>query len=319
MAQDLAAERPAARERGQPAVIHEGLDAHDGVVPPVLAFAELPEVQPGGEHRTVDAAAELLHAREQLAELYGRIGRRDDRVGQLEALLALDPGPAREVALGLAYARMGQIDRAIPALRHAAEKYPDDQYVYVALGRVWLDAAQVRGDRIALGKAIEALEPAGARAGSSEALTLLGRALMLAGQVARAELVLRQATQRLPADPLSFAYLADAAERLGHAEMARGALFDYRAVKGQERDTRREAGMAARIAALSMRASDPATAVTWYGRAAEAAPGDHVLRVRLAEAQWRAGNRPAARATLQQVLEDDPVNDAARALLRRVR
>ena len=32
-----------------------------------------------------------------------------------------------------------------------------------------------------------------------------------------------------------------------------------------------------------------------------------------------AGNRPAARATLQQVLEDDPVNDAARALLRRVR
>ena len=50
----------------------------------------------------------LLHAREELADLYGALGRTDDRLTQLEALSRLDPGASREVALGLAYARAGQ-------------------------------------------------------------------------------------------------------------------------------------------------------------------------------------------------------------------
>src|SRR5204862_6377652 len=39
----------------------------DRVVAPVLPVAELPEVEAGGEHPPVDAARELLHAREQRA------------------------------------------------------------------------------------------------------------------------------------------------------------------------------------------------------------------------------------------------------------
>ena len=273
----------------------------------------------GALERSIALAPALLHAREQLAELYGRLGRREERLAQLEALLALDPGPSREVVLGLAYARMGQIDRAVPTLRHAAERYPDDRYVYVALGRVWLEAAQARKDRVALGKALEALEPTAGTDDSSEALTLFGRALLLAGDAELAERILQQATDKMPVDPLSFAYLADAAERQGHPEIARQALFDYRALEAPERDARRDAALAARIGALSMQASDPATAVTWYARAAEAAGGDQSLRLRLAEAQWRAGDRQGARATLQRVLEDDPVNEAARTLLRRIR
>ena len=54
---------------------HERRDADDRVVAPVLAVAELPEVQAGGEHRPVDAAGELLHAREQRAPVDRRSAR----------------------------------------------------------------------------------------------------------------------------------------------------------------------------------------------------------------------------------------------------
>src|SRR5262249_19947106 len=94
--------------------------------------------------KSIEIAPTLLAAREELAELYGRLGRQEDRFAQLELLLELDPGPSRGVALGLALARQGLIDRAVPTLRTTAERYPDDPYVHVALGRVWLEAAQAR-------------------------------------------------------------------------------------------------------------------------------------------------------------------------------
>ncbi len=131
-------------------------------------------------NRAVDLTPALLPAREELADLYGRLGRVDERLTQLEALAALDPGPSRSIALGLAYARAGMIDRAVPTLRQAAERYPDVAYIDVALGRVWLEAAQAHGDRVALSKALEALEGAVGSDDSSEALTLFGRALLLA-------------------------------------------------------------------------------------------------------------------------------------------
>src|SRR6202521_5368044 len=41
---------------------HEWRDTDDRVMPPVMGFAGLPEVQAGGEQRPVDAGRELLHA-----------------------------------------------------------------------------------------------------------------------------------------------------------------------------------------------------------------------------------------------------------------
>ncbi len=43
-------------------MLDERCDADDRVVTPVVRFPELPEVQPGGKQRTVDAGRELLHA-----------------------------------------------------------------------------------------------------------------------------------------------------------------------------------------------------------------------------------------------------------------
>ena len=55
--------------------------------------------------RAIALAPDTAEAREELADLYGRLGRTEERIEQLEALRALDPGPSREVTLGLAYSR----------------------------------------------------------------------------------------------------------------------------------------------------------------------------------------------------------------------
>jgi tetratricopeptide (TPR) repeat protein len=267
----------------------------------------------------VRLAPAMVHAREELADLYGRLGRIDDRIAQLEALLGLDPGPSRQVALGLAYWRDGQFDRAVTTLGHAAERYPDNAYAYVALGRVWLEKAQPRADRVDLSKALGALQEAVGNDDSSEALTLFGRALLLSQDVEAAETVLQQATEKLPADPQAFYYLADAAERRGHADRARRALVDYRALEGEEPDPRRRAAFSGRLADLSMQAGDPASAVTWYQRALDGPGADAPLLVKTAEAQWRSGAPDAARATIEKALEKDPFSRDARALLRRIK
>jgi tetratricopeptide (TPR) repeat protein len=264
-------------------------------------------------------APAMIHAREELADLYGRLGRIDDRTGQLEALLALDPGPSRQVALGLAYARAGQFDRAINTLRHAADRYPDHAYTYVALGRVWLEKGQARPDRVDLSKALGALQEAVGTEDSSEALMLFGRALLLSQNVELAEDVLQQATEKMPVDPQAFYYLADAAERRGHYAIARRALLGYRALQGDERDPRRRGAMAARIGDLAMKSGDAAAAVAWYQQAIEASDGDVSVLERAAEAEFASGAFGAARTTAQKVLDRDPTNQAALALLRRIK
>jgi tetratricopeptide (TPR) repeat protein len=264
---------------------------------------------------SVKLAPAMVHAREELADLYGRLGRVEARLAQLEALLAIDPEPSRQVALGLAYARAGQFDRAIATLGRAAERYPDHSYTYVALGRVWLEKAQPHPDRVDLSKALLALQEAVGNDDSSEALTLFGRALLLSQNVENAETILQQASEKLPVDPLAFYYLADAAERRGHYDVAQRALLSYRALQGEERDARRQAAMAARIGDLAARNGDSATAVVWYHQAIDVAGGDVDLLQRTAEAEFASGALDSARATLQKILDKDPENRAARALV----
>ena len=267
----------------------------------------------------VRLAPAMVHAREELADLYGRLGRPDDRVAQLEALLGLDPGPSRQVALGLAYWRDGQFDRAVTTLGHAAEHHPDNAYAYLSLGRVWLEKAQPHPDRVDMSKALGALQEAVGNDDSSEALTLFGRALLLSQNVNEAETVLQQAADKLPVDPQAFYYLADAAERRGHADVARRALIDYRALVGEEADARRRASFAARVGDLAVQAGDPAAAVAWYQRALDGPGADVPLLVKAADAQLRSGAPDAARSTIAKALEKDPFSREARAVLRRIK
>ena len=104
--------------------------------------AEDARIASGARDCRPTCARDGARARRARRSVYGRMGRREDRIGQLDELAVLDPGPARQVALGLAYARAGQFDRAVSTLGHASEAYPEYSYTYVALGRVWLEKAQ---------------------------------------------------------------------------------------------------------------------------------------------------------------------------------
>lgn len=180
--------------------------------------------------RAVALAPALLPAREALADLYGALRRHESRLAQLEALAALQPTAARDRAVATAHASVGHLDRAVAQLARALQRYPDDGETYTVLGRLWLQHGAA-GGRAELRKAIEALQSSVARDSTSRALTLLGRAQLLAGDIARAESTLQQATLRFPVDPEAFLYLADAASRRGHKGAAEGARRDYAALR----------------------------------------------------------------------------------------
>lgn len=276
---------------------------------------QLPEARAAFE-RAVAVSPAFIPAREELAELHRLAGRTRQEVDQLEALAALDMKPERSVAVGLAHLRAGHRELAVTALGRAAERFPEHAGVYTALGQVWLEAAEDRGEATDLRKALEALAPvANQSSASSEALGLYGRALALAGQPEQAEQALKQASERFPVDPEVLPQYAAIAQRLGHLDEARQALVRYSVLVDADRN---EASHAALIGDLSLRLNDAATAVAWYQKSDSLAPADAPLLARLADAQSRAGQLESAKATAMRALEKDPDNPSARAIARRL-
>ncbi len=110
--------------------------------------------------RAITISPAFIPAREELADIYRLQDHSREEIEQLDALSALDPAKAeRLIAVGLAHLRAGNRELAVVTLRRAAELFPETPGVYAALGQVWLEAAEDRGDPIDLRKAIEALEP----------------------------------------------------------------------------------------------------------------------------------------------------------------
>ncbi len=260
--------------------------------------------------KAVSLAPGLVPAREQLADVYGASGNRTGRIRQLEALFDADPRPGRQLALALAYADANQTTRAVRLLGHATERYPDHAETYVALGRLWFEEAR-GGDRIALGKALEALQHGASMEPTGKALGLLGEVRLASAPPALAETTLRQAIDKLPADRSTFLHLADAAARAGHPAEARTALLDYHSLSSES--DRRLPEVARRIADLSVRLDDPSAAKTWYATAARLSSSSSEL-LEIARAQLRVRDQAGADVTLGRVLEKDPGNDQARAL-----
>ena len=233
--------------------------------------------------RALEINPALGAAREELAGLQLAHGRTREGIQQLEALAALEPSqPQRLVDVGLAYARVGRTDAAITALGRAAERYPEADGVYIALGQVWLETAEAHNDRVALIKSLEALQPVASRPdATSDTLTLYGRALFLSGTIDEAERTLEQATSRLPANPVAFLYLSAAAERRGHVTAAREALAKHLGLVGDH-------------------------------------PTDPALLALRADVQFKLGQVDAARASIVEGLALDQRNAALLQLRRKI-
>ena len=267
--------------------------------------------------RAVELSPQLVPAHEAMAAVYRRTGRERDALNQAEALAALEPASVdRQVALGLAYAGAGMRDQAVVSLRRTAQQFPDRSAVFVALGRVWMDEAEARGDRVAVSKALEALgRVATTGAATSEALTLFGRGLQLSGNLAGSERALQQATARFPVDPRAFLLLSSVAERLGHVSGARDAMATYLALTGEAAD--RPASLV-RLAELSLRLEDQVGASGWMRQAIAAAGDDVGVLTRAAEVAMRVGDATTARSTVARGLGLAPGNPRLRALRRRL-
>jgi tetratricopeptide (TPR) repeat protein len=192
--------------------------------------------------KTLASAIEInpafVAAREEMIAIFDHGGRRQEALEQREALAALEPTRVeRLIDLGLTYARGGRTDAAVLTLGRAAERFPDAPAVYTALGRVWLEATDPQDSRVALSKAIEALQLHATSAGaSSETLMLYGRAMLRSGDAPVAERVLLQAAAQTPVERSTFLDLADAAEQLEHVQVAVDALRRYLALGDETGD-----------------------------------------------------------------------------------
>ncbi len=265
-----------------------------------------------GAKRSLEEAARRLPAsqsapREALAEVYALDGEHTKAINELEALAALDVTRAdRLVALGLAQARAGREDAAVVTLGRAVERFPEAPLAYAALGHVWLTSAQRRGDRVALNKAIEALQQAAARSdATSDTFAELGRAWSLAGDRVAAERALRQAVARVPVPPDAYLQLANLTSRDGRIQDARDALLKYAALVGDDKPL---ADVSTRIADFSMRLGEPAMAVRWFERAIDESGPSPALQVRLADAALKSGDLARARHVIDEGLAAEPGN-----------
>jgi tetratricopeptide (TPR) repeat protein len=280
------------------------------------ALNDLPEAAASLE-RAIALAPGLIAAREALAAIYAVTSRDRDALVQLEALAAAEPDRLeRRIALALAHGKAGRHDSAVVALVEIAKEHPEEAAVYVAIARVWLGAAEANGDRNALGKAFEALHAIERRATpSSEALMLLGRAQLLAGNPAAAERSLRQATIRFPVEPAALLQLSLAAERSGHYATARDALMRYTTLSG---DGLPSLDRALHLGELSLRLNEPEAAAQWFARASTNPSAGPSVHVRLAQALIRAGDRVAAAAAVEEGLAKDPKHAALLTLRRQL-
>ena len=272
--------------------------------------------------RSLEEAGRRLPAsqtapREALAEVYVLEGEHAKAINELEALAALDTSRAdRLVAVGLAQARAGRDDAAVITLGRAVDRFPDAPQAYAALGHVWLTGAQRRGDRVALNKALEALQQAASRSdASSDTFAELGRAWSLAGDMQAAERALRQAVARVPVPPEAYLQLANVTVRDGRLQDARDALLKYAMLVGDDKPL---AEVSTRIADLSMRLGEPTLAVRWFARAIDEAGPSAALQLRLAEAAWKSGDITRAHQVVDDGLAAEPGNRLLAQLKRRL-
>ena len=286
------------------------LDPHMGEAHYVLGLVYRDQNKLPAARRSLEEAARRLpasqtEAREALAEVYGREGEHAKAINELEALAALDATRVdRLVALGLAQARAGREDAAVLTLGRAVERFPAAPQAYAALGHVWLTSARRGGDRVALNKAVEALEQAAGRSDASgDTLAELGAARWLVGDLPAAERALRQAVARVPVPPDAYLQLADITIRDGRIQNARDALLTYATLVGDDKPL---ADVSTRIGDLSMRLGEPGLALRWFSRAIDQAGSNPALQLRLADAAWKSGDTARAHRAVDQGLAADP-------------
>ncbi|MBF0332419.1 MAG: tetratricopeptide repeat protein [Alphaproteobacteria bacterium] len=141
----------------------------------------------------LDKGAESTQVHHLAAMALDRAGRRDEAIGHLEKLVALDPAfPNGWTILGRMLTSLNLPDRAERAYRAACEHLPDDLIGPLAL--VGLLIAQARAE-----ESVPFIErAAGLAADNADVLAMLGLAMLNAGRLERARALAGQALALRP-------------------------------------------------------------------------------------------------------------------------
>jgi hypothetical protein len=131
--------------------------------------------------------------------------------------------------------------------------------------------------------------------------------------------LLQQAALTTPVVTDAFAYLADAAERLGDSAVARDALLRLDALEGDTALPAVRRTRARRIGSLALAADDPTTAVRFLATAVADGDADVQTLGLYSRARWALGDRVGARQTLTQALARNPHDGGLLSLARSFR
>jgi predicted Zn-dependent protease len=193
----------------------------------------------------------------------------------------------------MALLRARRYDDALDVLQRpsVAAVASSDPRVALALGRIYVDRAERLHDSASIPLALSSLASfVSGTPRRSDGLALFGRALYLSGDAAGAERLLHEAIATPPIDPEAFAFLADAAERQSHPDVARDALLSLDVLEGDLASTDTRAHRARRIGALALAAGDTHTASQFLTMAITLGGPDVEIQELLARAETQDGN-----------------------------
>lgn len=236
--------------------------------------------------RMADLFQRYERAHNQLKE-----GEVEPALASLEELVAADPrNPVFRGELARAFRERGDLGRAVPLFRQAADDAPDDPEAWYNLAAALQQAGQPAEARQALEHALR-LDPARPEAHNTLALALLAEG--------KAEEALRELEAAVALDPRD----ATALNNLGNVLRSLGRPGEA------EQAYRRAMAAAPRYAeplnglgTLEVERDRPAAALSLFDRALALAPSYHEVRLNRGIALEMAGERDAAAAAYREFL-----------------
>jgi tetratricopeptide (TPR) repeat protein len=232
---------------------------------------------------------EAEQTRDALIELYLESRAESKALEMVQARIDADPGDA-EAYLGLADVHRlgGRRAEAIAAVGLALEQNPNLPSAYLRLGELWLEEADLRGDVVALDKAVTALQSVVKMdPDNGRAALLLGRAYLSMDDRERAFSELQRASQATPVQPEAHRILGDLYRESESFAEAITAYHVYLKLQGDD------SAVMERLGDTYAAQSSPLMAADVYSRLAKLEPRRLTPLVKAARS-FLAGEDPAS-------------------------
>ncbi len=249
------------------------------------AAGPAPQAAPGAPARQAPDPKTMVALFQRFEQANARMqeGQAGEALDELQALVAADPAnPVFRGKLAAAWRERGELARAVPLYRQAAETAPEDPEAWYNLATALQEAGQLAEARQAVDRALRL------DTGRPEAHNALG---IVAMKEDRFEEGRAEFAAALDLDPRN----APALNNLGNALRALGRLDEAaRAYQRSAEIAPRYAEPLNGLGALEVERDRPRAALPYFERALSLAPGYHEVRLNRAIAQDMAGNAAAA-------------------------